>query len=161
LRAEGVDKIYREKATAKTLKGRPQLEKAIDALSHGDVFVIAEWDRATRSMMDGITLIQRIAERGATLKVIDRPAYDLTTPLGQGIMAFMSALAEDDRERLARRAAEGRELAKAKGVKFGAKPKLSDHQRTLALERMAKGDTTREIARDMGVHHTTISRLKN
>lgn len=54
LNGAGVDRIFREKATAKTVKGRPQLEKAIDTLGTNDVLVIAEWDRATRSMMDGI-----------------------------------------------------------------------------------------------------------
>lgn len=44
LNGAGVERIFREKATAKSLKGRPQLEKAIDALGTGDVFVIAEWD---------------------------------------------------------------------------------------------------------------------
>lgn len=53
------------KATAKTIKGRPQLEKAIDALGTGDVLVIAEWDRATRSMKGGITFIRRVADRGS------------------------------------------------------------------------------------------------
>ncbi|GFE50863.1 hypothetical protein So717_26160 [Roseobacter cerasinus] len=64
LNGAGVDRIFREKATAKTVKGRPQLEKAIDALGTNDVLVIAEWDRATRSMMDGITIIQRVASIG-------------------------------------------------------------------------------------------------
>ncbi|RVT80656.1 recombinase family protein, partial [Rhodobacteraceae bacterium CCMM004] len=32
LNAAGADRIFREKATAQTVKGRPQLEKAIDAL---------------------------------------------------------------------------------------------------------------------------------
>jgi hypothetical protein len=54
LRSAGVDEIYREKASGKDTKGRPQLEKAIDALGTGDVLVVAEWDRATRSMLDGI-----------------------------------------------------------------------------------------------------------
>lgn len=45
LNGAGVERIFREKATAKTVKGRPQLEKAIDALGTSDVFVIAEWDR--------------------------------------------------------------------------------------------------------------------
>ena len=50
LRAEGCrGDIFREKASGKDLRGRPQLEKAIDALGKGDVLVIAEWDRATRS----------------------------------------------------------------------------------------------------------------
>jgi len=56
------DKIFREVASGRTVKGRPQLEKAIDALGAGDVLVIAEWDRVTRSMMDGIGIIQRVWE---------------------------------------------------------------------------------------------------
>ncbi|WP_458793039.1 recombinase family protein [Yoonia sp. MH D7] len=60
LRGDGVDRIFREKASAKTVKNRPQLESAIDALGAGDVFVIAEWDRATRLMVDGIAIIQRV-----------------------------------------------------------------------------------------------------
>ena len=161
LNGAGAKRIFREKATAKTVKGRPQLEKAIDTLGTGDVFVIAEWDRATRSMMDGITIIQRVADRGATVKVLDKPWLDLTTPMGKGILAFLSALAEDERERITRRANEGREAAKARGVKFGPKPKLTEHQRNVALERLALGDSCRAIAKDMGVAHTTISRLRS
>ena len=160
LNAVGVDRIFREKATGKTVKGRPQLEKAIDALGPDDVFVIAEWDRATRSMMDGITIIQSVADRGASVRVLDKPWLDLTTPMGKGILAFLSALAEDERERITRRANEGRIAAKGRGVKFGPRPKLSDHQRSLALQRLAHGDSCRSIAKDMGVSHTTISRLR-
>lgn len=42
LNGAGVERIFREKATATTIKRRPQLEKAIDALGTGDVLVIAE-----------------------------------------------------------------------------------------------------------------------
>ncbi|MEL7547456.1 MAG: recombinase family protein [Pseudomonadota bacterium] len=159
LNAAGVDRIFGEKATAKTVKGRPQLEKAIDALGTGDVLVIAEWDRATRSMMDGITIIQRVADRDATVKVLDKPWLDLTTPMGKGILAFLSALAEDERERITSRANEGRAAAKARGVKFGPKPKLTEHQAAVAMERLSNGESCRGIAKDMGVAHTTISRL--
>ena len=160
LNGAGVERIFREKASAKSVKGRPQLEKAIDALGTGDVFVIAEWDRATRSMMDGITIIQRVADRDALVKVLDKPWLDLTTPMGKGILAFLSALAEDERERIIGRANEGRAAAAARGVKFGPKPKLTEHQQSLARERLASGDSCRAIAKDMGVAHTTISRLR-
>lgn len=160
LNGEGVDRIFREKASAKSLRGRPQLEKAIDALGTDDVLVIAEWDRATRSMIDGISIIQRVADRGATIKVLNKPWLDLTSPMGKGILAFLSALAEDERDRLTRRAQEGRQAAKAKGVRFGPKPKLTEHQRNVALQRLANGDSARSVAKDMGVSHPTISRLK-
>jgi len=160
LRAEGCDEIFREKASGKSMNGRPQLEKAIDQLGAGDVLVIAEWDRATRSMMDGISIIQRIADRGATVRVLDRQWLDLTSPMGKGILAFLSALAEDERQRIVRRANEGRVAAKAAGVKFGRKPKLSEHQRQLARDRRAKGESVSAIARDLGVARSTISRME-
>lgn len=160
LRAAGCDDIYRDKASGKAIRGRPQLERAIDALGTGDVLVVAEWDRATRSMMDGIKIIGRIADRGALVRVLDKPYLDLTTPIGKGFLAFLSAMAEDERDRINQRAADGRAIAKANGVKFGPKPKLTDHQVKVALDRLADGDACREIARDMGVSHSTISRLQ-
>jgi len=44
LRSEGCDIIFREKASGKDIKNRPQLEKAIHALGTGDVMVLPEWD---------------------------------------------------------------------------------------------------------------------
>jgi Resolvase, N terminal domain len=128
LRAEEVDAIYREKASGKSVKNRPELEKAIDQLGTGDILVVAEWDRATRSMFDGIDIIKRIHDRGALIKVLDKPHLDLTTPLGRGFIAFLSAMAEDERHRILKRANEGRAAAKAKGTRFGRKPKLTGHQ---------------------------------
>jgi DNA invertase Pin-like site-specific DNA recombinase len=159
LRAAGCDKIYREKASGKELKGRPQLERAIDQMATGDVLVLAEWDRATRSMMDGVHLMQRVHARGAAIKVLDKPHLDLTTAIGQGILAFLSALAQDERERILKRANEGRQAARAKGRRFGRKPKLTDHQHGLVREMRTAGQTTRHIARHFGVHQSTISRI--
>ena len=62
------------------------------------------------------------------LKVLDRPLLDLTTTNGKGFLAFLSALAQDERERI--------------------------------VAGIAKGDSCRAVARDMAVHHTTISRLR-
>jgi DNA invertase Pin-like site-specific DNA recombinase len=89
------------------------------------VLVLPEWDRATRSMLDGIQIIQRVAARGALVKVLDKPYLDLTSTMGQGILAFLSALAQDERERIVKRAQDGRKAARARGVQFGRKPKLT------------------------------------
>ena len=159
LRSAGCDKIFCDQALGKAIRDRPQLKKAFDALGVNDVLVFAEWNRATRSMIDGVTIMQRIAERGALLKAIDKPWLDLTTAGGKEILAFLSALAKDERERILSRAAHGRSVAKAKGVKFGRKPKLTPHQIEKARERLAAGDTCSDIGRDMGVSHSTISRL--
>jgi DNA invertase Pin-like site-specific DNA recombinase len=161
LRDEGCETIFRETASGKSITGRPQLDRAIDQLGSKDVLVVAEWDRATRSMMDGIQIMQRVAARGAAIKVLDKPHLDLTTPIGKGLLGLLSAIAEDERQRIVKRAGEGRKSAKARGVKMGAPSKLSDHQKRKALARLEAGESCSEIGRDMGVSHSTISRLKS
>ena len=160
LRTEDCDQIFREKASGKDIKNRPQLEKAIDELGTGDVLVVAEWDRATRSMLDGVHIIERIHKRGSLLKVLDKPHLDLTTPIGRGFIAFLSALAEDERGRIVKRANDGRAAAKARGAVFGRKPKLNAHQQREALKRLDSGESARAIGKTYDVHHATISRLR-
>jgi DNA invertase Pin-like site-specific DNA recombinase len=48
--------------------------------------------------------------------------------MGRGFMAMMSAMAEDERLRIIKRTHEGRQIARAKGVRMGRKPKLTPHQ---------------------------------
>jgi DNA invertase Pin-like site-specific DNA recombinase len=156
--AERCDKVFAEKVSGKSTKNRPELERAIGSLGTGDVLVLAEWDRCTRSMTDGIAIIERINARGALVKVLDKPHLDLTTPLGRGFLAFLSAMAEDERQRIVTRAHAGRIAARERGVRFGRKAKLSMHQVAIARQRLAAGESSRSIAREWGVAHTTISR---
>src|SRR5215470_10263442 len=158
LRSEGCSEIFREKVSGKNIANRPQLEKAIDKLATGDVLVVVEWDRVTRSMMDGVHLIERINKRGALIKVLDKPHLDLTTPIGRGFIAFLSALAEDERQRIVKRANDGRAAARKRGMHMGRKPKLTDLQRRVACQRIAEGESARSIAREWGVAHTTVAR---
>jgi DNA invertase Pin-like site-specific DNA recombinase len=107
------------KASGKTVKGGAELERAIDELGTGDILVLAEWDRCTRSMIDGVDIIDRVHKRGALVKVLDRDYLDLTKPINRGILAFLSALAEDERHRIVKRADDGRASGRKRGV-FGS-----------------------------------------
>ena len=80
--------------------------------------------------------------------------------MGKGTLAFLSALAEDERMRITRRANDGRAVARSNNVKFGRKPKLTIHQQDRARERLVAGESARAVAKDFGVAHTTISRLR-
>jgi len=160
LRSEHCHAIFREKASGRDIKNRPQLEKAIDALGKGDILVLAEWDRATRSMLDGVHIMARIHARGALLKVVDKPYLDLTTPIGRSFIAFLCAMAEDERQRIVKRANDGRKAAKARGTRFGRRPKLNEHQRKEAIRRLGAGESARAVARTFAVHHATVSRLR-
>jgi DNA invertase Pin-like site-specific DNA recombinase len=159
LKDEGCERIFKEKISGREGVKRPQLNKAIEALGKGDVLVLAEWDRATRSMLDGIKIIERVASRGATFKALDRKWLDLTTPIGRGILAFLSSLAEDERARILARANGGRAAAKKRGVKFGPKPKLAAHQARDAVRMVREeGRSLREVAHHYHVGHSTIVR---
>ena len=154
--AEGCNCIFQEKASGMSTKNRAELEKAISALGAGDVLVLAEWDRATRSMTDGVA---RINARGALVKALDKPHLDLTTPLGRGFLAFLSAMAEDERQRIVKRANAGRKAARERGARFGRKPALSAEQQADAKRRLAGGESARSLGRIYRVSHTTIARL--
>ena len=64
--------------------------------------------------------IERINAGGALIKVLDKPHLDLTTPLGRGFIAFLSALAEDERHRILKRANDGRRAAKTRASSSAA-----------------------------------------
>jgi len=83
---------------------------------------------------------------------------DLTTPLGKGILAFLSALAGDERGRILARANGGRAAAKKRGVKFGPKPKLAAHQQRETVRMVQEGQSLRAVAHHYDVGHSTIVR---
>ena len=77
------------------------------------------------------------------------------------MLTVLGGLAEFEKELIRARTSEGRERAKARGVKLGRKPKLTEHQKREAIRRRDRdGETVREIARSYNVSHSTISRLK-
>jgi DNA invertase Pin-like site-specific DNA recombinase len=160
LKRAGCDPVFSDKASGKSMAGRPALADALAELDEGDELVIAEWDRATRSMWDGLQIIKAVIDAKASVKVLDRSYIDLATPMGRGFMAMLSALAEDERLRIIKRTHEGRKIAQAKGVRMGRRPKLTPHQMDEARRRIAKGDeSTRDLAKSYGVSVSTISRL--
>ena len=75
------------------------------------------------------------------------------------MLTVLGGLAEFERELIRARTGEGRGRAKARGVKMGRRPKLTDHQKREALKRRDAGEPMREIARTYNVSHSTISRL--
>ena len=76
------------------------------------------------------------------------------------MLTVLGGLAEFERDLIRTRTGEGRDRAKARGVKLRRKPKLTDHQKREAIRRRDhQGEPVREIARSYNVSHSTISRL--
>jgi DNA invertase Pin-like site-specific DNA recombinase len=75
------------------------------------------------------------------------------------MITVLGGLAEFERHLILSRTSEGRQRAKANGVKFGRKPKLTKHQVGEIMVRIEAGETCRSIAKSYNVSHMTISRL--
>jgi len=158
LKAAGAEKVFSEKISgAKT--DRRALASAIKSLGPGDVLLVTRLDRLARSTRDLLNVLDQVAKAGAGFRSIADPMIDTTSPHGKLILAVLAALAEFERSMILSRTSEGRTRAKARGVRFGRKPKLSAFQASEALARREAGEALTDIGRSYGVSHSTISRL--
>lgn len=139
---------------------RAQLKRALGSLGRGDVLLVTRLDRLARSTRDLLNTLAAVAEKGAGFRSLRDTWADTTTPHGRLMLTVLAGLAEFERELIRTRTGEGRDRAKARGVRMGRKPKLTPHQRREALARREKGEPLVEIARTYAVSHSTISRLR-
>jgi DNA invertase Pin-like site-specific DNA recombinase len=154
----GRAKVYAEKQSG-VKTDRAQLAKAIAALGEGDCLIVTKLDRLARSTRDLLNTLAEIAQRGARFKSLGDSWADTTTPHGRLMLTVLGGLAEFERHLILARTSEGRERARARGVRFGRKLKLTPHQRQEAIARRNAGEALVEIARSYNVSHSTISRL--
>lgn len=159
LKAAGCTTIYREKISG-ARADRPQLRAMIGALKPGDVMVVTRLDRLARSTRDLLNILAEISAAGAAFRSLADTWADTTTPHGRLMITVLGGLAEFERELIRARTDAGIVRARDRGVKFGRTRKLSPHQRKLALDRKAAGEMVKDIARDLGVHHSMISRMQ-
>ncbi|MGH6935730.1 MAG: recombinase family protein [Methylocella sp.] len=139
---------------------RAALRRALDQLDKGDVLMVTRLDRLARSTRDLLNTLAAIAGRGAGFRSLGDTWADTTTAHGRLMLTVLGGLAEFETALIRARTGEGRERARARGVKMGRKPKLTPHQMREAIRRRDKGEPVREIARTYNVSHSTISRLK-
>jgi DNA invertase Pin-like site-specific DNA recombinase len=154
----GAEKVFREKVSG-AITHRQQLQRVLDALDEGDVLLVTRLDRLARSTRDLLNTLAFIREKKAGFRSLADTWADTTTAHGRLMLTVLAGLAEFERELIRARTGEGRQRAKARGVKLGRKFKLTPHQRNEALARRNTGETLMDIARSYNVSHSTISRL--
>jgi DNA invertase Pin-like site-specific DNA recombinase len=157
LRAAGAEKVFRETASG-AKSDRAQLRLVLAKLDKGDVLMVTRLDRLARSTHDLLNTVAAIAAKKAGFKSLADTWADSTTPHGRLMLAVLGGLSEFESSLIHARTGEGRERAKARGVKMGPKFKLTPHQQREAIRRRdIKGEPVREIARTYNVSHSTIS----
>jgi DNA invertase Pin-like site-specific DNA recombinase len=159
LKKHRAGRVFREVAQGDKTD-RAQLRRLLNQLGAGDVVMVTRLDRLARSTRDLLNTLATITEKKAGFRSLADTWADTTTPHGRLMLTVLGGLAEFEKELIRARTSEGRERAKARGVKLGRKPKLTEHQKREAIRRRDRdGETVREIARSYNVSHSTISRL--
>src|SRR5271168_48374 len=127
----GCKKVFREVASgAKT--DRAQLRRLLDQLAPGDVLTVTRLDRLARSTRDLLNTLAAITAKKAGFKSLGDTWADTTTSHGRLMLTVLGG-AEFERDLIRARTGEGRERAKARGIKMGRKPKLTPHQQAEAI----------------------------
>src|ERR1700722_8256143 len=155
LNAAGAGKVFREVASgAKT--DRAQLRKAIATLEAGDVLMVTRLDRLARSTRDLLNTLAAINGRRAGLRSLGDTWADTTTSHGRLMLTVLGGLAEFERGLIGARTCEGRERAKARGVKMGREPKLTAQQQAAAIKGRAAREPMRDVGKSLNVSHSTF-----
>lgn len=155
LRQDGCERIYEEKVSG-ARSDRPELERMLDALREGDVVVIAELSRLSRSVRDLFNIVGRIDGIGAQIKSLKEPWLDTTTPHGRLLFTFFSGISEFERELIRQRTLEGLTAARARGHN-GGHPTLDPKKVDLALKMYdSKTCSVAEITKATGVSKSAL-----
>jgi DNA invertase Pin-like site-specific DNA recombinase len=154
----GCKKVFREVASG-TKTDRAQLRRLLGQLEAGDALTVTRLDRLARSTRDLLNTLATITRKKAGFRSLGGGWTDTTTSHGRLMLTVLGGLAEFECDLIRARTSEGRERAKARGVKMGPKPKITPQQRKEARERVAAGETQRTVTRSYSVNQATISRF--
>lgn len=122
LERAGCSVIWSEKTSS--VGKRPELQKALATLNHGDKLVVYKLDRLARSLKDLLVIIERLERSGAGFQSLTEP-IDTSSAAGRLMLQMLGAVAEFERSLIRERSIAGQRAARARGVTFGRPRQLS------------------------------------
>ncbi|SDS02274.1 Site-specific DNA recombinase [Brevibacterium sandarakinum] len=120
----GVDgnHIYSDQISgSKTTSSRSGWSSLDDRLEDGDELIVWRIDRIGRSMIDVITTVTALTERGIAVRSLT-DGINPSTREGRLMLNLMATFAEYERELIQERVQAGVNVARARGVQFGRPP---------------------------------------
>ena len=139
------DNIFMDKQSGKDFD-RPQYKRLVKKLKPGDVLYIVSIDRLGRNyeeIQNQWRVLTR--EKGADIVVLDMPLLDtrrgkdlVGTFLSDIVLQVLSFVAQNERESIRKRQAEGIAAAKAQGVHLGRPPKREPENFWQIVEQWSK-----------------------
>ena len=154
----GCKTIFKDEGLSGATTKRPALGRCLKRLQPGDTLTVWKLDRLGRSLRDLITMLDDLKQRGVKFRSLTE-AIDTHTPTGRAMWQMIGVLAELERSLISERTRAGLDAAKARGVKFGRKPKLSQEQIIHARNLINAGTHSRDqIAALFKVGRKTLHR---
>lgn len=155
LRQDGCERIFEEKISG-VKSDRPELRRMLDALRRGDIVIVSELSRLSRSVRDLFSIVGQIDKAGSQIKSMKEPWLDTTTPQGRLLFTFFAGISEFERELIRQRTIEGLAAARARGHR-GGHPFLDRKKVELALKMYdSKSYTVAEITRATSVSKSAL-----
>lgn len=146
--------IYMDKQSGKDFN-RPAYQQMMKKLQRGDLLIIKSIDRLGRNYEEILEQWRIITkERQADIRVLDMPLLDTSihrdltgTLIADIVLQLLSYVAQNERENIRQRQAEGIAAAKARGVKLGRPSQpLPDNFRQVHRDWRNKKMTLRQAA---------------
>ena len=162
LEKAGAEKIYGDKITGTSdFSNRPELTKLLDEIEEGSTLLISELSRLSRSFVGMVNEVSKLIERGVHIKTMDKKLDTTTMPkeITMLIVSILGYAASQELEQIKSRTAEGRAVAKSRGVKFGMKRKYDKYQIAEIMRKREQGEGYGTIAKSLGMSKSTIQTI--
>lgn len=152
----GCERVFIDKMSGKNTD-RPQFNTMMNFVREGDILIVSEYNRLSRSTKDLLATIEELESKGVVVKSI-KEDLDTSTPQGKLILTIFAGLAEFERTLMLQRQAEGIERAKLAGKYKGRKCKEYDTELLKeVLSGLAdKSLTVTKAAELLGVTRATV-----
>jgi len=149
LKQAGCLKIFTDKLTGSRMD-RPGWAELLEYIRPGDILVVTELSRMTRSLLHLLETAKILEQRQINLLSL-RESIDTTTATGRCFLSMMGAIHQMERELRAERASAGRVSAKARG-RTGGRPRTDVSKLENARILYQNSDrTAAEVCRTVGV----------
>lgn len=153
-----IDKIFEEKVSGASTKGRVQLEAMLDYVREGDYVYVWELSRLGRSLIDLVTIINRLESKGVKF-VSHKENIDTSSATGRLMLNLLGSISQFERECLKERQAEGIAIAKAKGKFKGRKEvNIKDFDTHYARYKSREVNKS-QLANELNISRPTLDKL--
>jgi len=157
LREAGCEKLFEEQVSSVDVSARARLAEALDFVREDDVLIVTRLDRLARSVPHLLEILDRLTEKGASLRVLGM-GIDTGTPTGKLMLTVLGGIAEFEREIMLERQREGIAKAKVAGKYKGRKPTARARAKEV-LELHGEGTGATEIAKKLGIGRASVYRI--